>query len=150
MNSIDHQRWLSDVGRKFPALRDWIRGITPESDYNALLDAWERAMCDLSIDDCLAVNAAMLAGELDGPGNGPPQWQMLPARMRRHAETRRWRREAETGERSVKDKAEHLRTLLIHARRKANVPLAQINQELARAGFERIATLRNANADNPR
>jgi hypothetical protein len=148
MDSIEHQTWLSDVGRKFPAVRQWIREITPEADHHALLDAWETAMRDLRLDDCLAVNLKMLSGELDGPGDWPAQWQGLPARVRRHVRTMR-DEAAGIFPMSDSDKREDLRNLLVRTRRQAGVPIEQINAELARAGFEPVATLKDANVDNP-
>ena len=137
MDSIDHQRWLSDVGRKFPALREWIRGITPEADYNALLDAWENVMADLPFEACLTVNRLMLGGELDGPGEWPAQWQTLPARMRRHVKTLR---DQEAGHLPLSgpQQIEHERTLLARTLRKNGAPPEAIDTELRTKGFEGI------------
>lgn len=135
MHSINWHSWLADVGQKFPAIREWVRGITPEADYNALLDAWEKAMHDLDLQDCLEANARMLSGELDGPGDFPSHWQSLPARMRRHVRAIRDER-AGMIPMSVRDKQEHLRTVLIRSRRKAGIPLEKINAELVAAGFD--------------
>jgi hypothetical protein len=148
MESIEFQTWLSDLGRTFPAVREWLRSIKPEADCDALLDAWERALKNCTLDDCLAVNAGMLAGELDGPGEWPAQWQLLPAKIRRHASTLRWRREAETSELSVKEKYEDTRNLLVRTRRQAGIPDEQINVELVRAGYEPVAIMKKADAPN--
>lgn len=138
MNSADWHAWIADVGRKFPALREWVRGIKPEADYVALLDSWEAAMADLALDECLEVNRLMISGELDGPGEWPAQWQGLPARMRRHVKTLR-DQEAGHMPTTENDRREHERNLLARDRFKNGVPRELIDAELRSKGFDGIA-----------
>ena len=137
MNSVDWHAWIADVGRKFPALRDWVRSIKPEADYVALLDSWESAMADLPLDACLTVNRLMLGGELDGPGEWPAQWQTLPARMRRHVKTLR---DQDAGHLPLSgpQQIEHERTLLARSLRKKGTPPEVIDTELRTKSFDGI------------
>lgn len=137
MDSAEWHVWSADLGRKFPAIRDWVRGITPEADYVALIDSWEAAMVDLPLDDCLKVNRLMLSGELDGPGDWPAQWQGLPARIRRHVKTIR---DADSGPLPMSDaeQVEHERILLVRNRRKHGIAAEAIDAELRSQGYDGI------------
>lgn len=143
MDAIQFQNWLSDLGRKFPVVREWLRSITPSADQDALLDAWEQAMSSLELDDCLIVNRLMLSGELDPPGDWPAQWQGLPARMRRHVSGLVSDRSA-PGPMSERDRLEHQRNLFVRDRVKAGLPRDRINAQLVAAGFEGIALVEGA------
>lgn len=137
MDAIGFQTWLSDFGRKFPAVREWLR-VMARGDQDALLDSWELALGDVGLDDCLEANQRMVSGELEPPGEWPAQWQGIPARLRRHAvflAANRWT----DSPRKQSDEKETLRNLLVRAREKAGVPRAEINRELLAAGFEAIA-----------
>lgn len=91
MTDPEFDRWCEDVYRKFPPIRQWIAGTTGAGI--GLLEDWRDALgpCDLS--DLLSVNVRMLAGDDDGPGKFPTDWQTLPAHVRRLAQAVRLRRE---------------------------------------------------------
>lgn len=145
MDSIDFERWLADLGRKFPALRAWVRAIEPEADHHALIDGWHRAMDDLDPADCLEANERMLAGHLDGPGYDANQWQALPARMRRHCAALREERVDQMPRRQLEER-ECQRNLFVRDRREAGQPLEQISSELVAAGYEPLGLRDSAEA----
>jgi hypothetical protein len=137
VDGMEFQRWLSDFGIKFPAVRQWLRDM-PDEAQDGLLDSWERALSGLQLDDCLEANQRMLCGELDPPGESAAHWQSIPAKLRRSVMTvvaERWG----PGVVSQRDEREQLRNLFVLDREKAGMTREEINRELVAAGFEGIA-----------
>jgi hypothetical protein len=139
MDSIAFQTWLSDFGRKFPAIRNWWRAIDPRDDQDALMDAWQQAVEGLDVEDCLEVNRRILSGELDGPGTHESHWQYVPACIRKNVAILKDRRASDSARRQWEQR-EETRNLLVRDRLKLGRSREEINRELVAAGYEPIAT----------
>lgn len=71
MNGQDFNRWWSDVKLCFPSIAQWIARTFPDvQTQTALLRKWAGVLADVSIDNALEVNRAMLSGDLEFFGSG--------------------------------------------------------------------------------
>jgi hypothetical protein len=91
MTADEFDLWTADLGKKFPAVGFWIEKLPHAGE---LLADWRDALSHADLNDCLEVNRRFLAGDDDGPGKFPSDWQTLPASVRRLAESVRLRRES--------------------------------------------------------
>jgi hypothetical protein len=90
MTPTEFAEWNADLGRKFPAIRAWQLGV---GNAEGLLSDWREVLAEVCLDDALAVNKRMLAGDDQAPGNFASDWQLLPSHVRRLAVAARIRRD---------------------------------------------------------
>lgn len=80
MTPLQFDDWFNDVCRKFPAIGEWVRKLGNAG--GGLLADWSDALESTDLADALDANKRLLAGDDDGPGKFPSDWQMLPAKVK--------------------------------------------------------------------
>jgi hypothetical protein len=80
MTRDEFDAWTADLSRKFPAIHAWLDGLGNATA--PLLADWCDVLASCALPDALAANRRLLAGDEDGPGKFPSDWQGLPAKVR--------------------------------------------------------------------